>query len=68
MSVLSLLWKHAFAPSNCILKNDDLLVCICIADDLGTMLVNSVEITEISVKLVNLKNSVKFSEIQIYAY
>ena len=28
------------------------------------MLVNSVEITEISVKLVNLKNSVKFSKIQ----
>ena len=30
----------------------------------GYMLVNSVEITEISVKLVNLKNSVKFSKIQ----
>ena len=31
----------------------------------STMLVNSVGITEISMKLVDFKNSVKFSEIQI---
>ena len=36
----------------------------CVGGYVGAMLVSSVEISEISVKLVNLKNSVKFSKIQ----